>query len=192
MLRDIFYYGKKPNVHPREKFATSLEDARSQSTTEHFWIINEFCDYKDFDWEFDFDFLPDEQVWAEEHINVWPSQHQKDSGTWLVNTDNKTPLTIYRADIDPIRRKNIKSDKWVELDLVDHSKFDFSWHPDPTDPPYIYKWGNKFSPVEFNTCLEYHTPGAIQTRYMNQIVELLPTDYWVEFQQIDKDKFDMT
>ena len=44
MLRDVFYYGNKPNVHPRERFADSLEDAREKCTTEHFWIINEFCD----------------------------------------------------------------------------------------------------------------------------------------------------
>ena len=87
MLRDVFYYGKKPNAHPREKFATDLADARRQCTTEHFWIINEFCDYKNFDWDFDFDFLPDEDVWAVDHNNVWPSQHQKDSGTWLVSNN---------------------------------------------------------------------------------------------------------
>ena len=192
MLRDVFYYGSKPNVHPREKFATSLEDARNHTTTEHFWIINEYCDYRGFDWDFDFDFLPDEDVWTEEHINVWPSQHQKDSGTWLVNTDNKSPLTIYRADVEPVKRKNIKSDAWVELDLVDHTKFDFSWHPDPTDPPYIYKWGSKFAPVQFKTCLEYRTLNATQIKYMDQIVELLPTNCWVEFHQVDKDKFDMS
>jgi hypothetical protein len=192
MLRDVFYYGKKPNVHPREKFATSLEDARQQSTTEHFWIINEYCDYRNFDWDFDFDFLPDEDVWAEAHINVWPSQHQKDSGTWLVNTDNTSSLIIYRADVDVVNRKKIKTDEWVELDSIDNSKFDFSWHPDPTDPPYIYKWGNKFAPVRFKPCLEYHTPGATQIKYMDQIAELLPNDCWVEVQQIDKDKFDMS
>ena len=193
MLRDVFYYGNKPNVHPREKFAASLEDARSQCTTEHFWIINEQCDYRNFDWDFDFDFLPDEDVWAEEHINVWPSQHQKDSGTWLVNTDNTTPLTIYRADVDIIKRKNIKTDNWVELDLVNHARFDFSWHPDPSDPPYIYKWGSKFAPVQFKPVLEYHTEGATQVKYIDQIVELLPnTECWVEFQLVNKDKFDMS
>jgi hypothetical protein len=72
MIRDVFYYNKKPNVHPREKFAKSLEDARQQATTEHFWIINEYGDYKNFDWEWDFDFLPDEDVWAQDHDNVWP------------------------------------------------------------------------------------------------------------------------
>jgi hypothetical protein len=193
MLRDVFYYGSKPNVHPREKFATSLEDARSQAITEHFWIINEYCDYRGFDWDFDFEFLPNEDVWSEEHINVWPSQHQKDSGTWLVNTDNKSPLIIYRADVDVVKRKNIKTSNWVELDLIDNIRFDFSWHPDPNDPPYIYKWGSKFAPVQFKTCLEYHVLGAVQTKYMDQIVELLSNDdCWVEVQKINKNKFDMS
>jgi hypothetical protein len=193
MLRDVFYYGKKPNVHPKEKFATSLEDARKQANTEHFWIINEYCDYRDFDWGFDFEFLPDEDVWAEEHINVWPSEYQKDSGTWLCNTDNISSLIIYRADVGPVKRKNEKNDRWIELDSIDHTKFNFSWHPDPTDPPYIYKWGSKFAPVQFKTCLEYHVLGATEIKYMDQIVELLPnTECWVEVQQVDKHKFDMS
>ena len=56
MLRDVFYFGEKPNVHPRERFAQNIDDARSQCRTSHFWIINEYCDYSVFDWDFDFDF----------------------------------------------------------------------------------------------------------------------------------------
>ena len=103
MIRDVFYFNKKPNVHPKEKPANSVENARQQATTEHFWIITEFCDYKNFDWEWDFEFLPDEDVWAQDHDNVWPSQHQKDSGTWLCPKDHKG-YTVYRADVDPVRR----------------------------------------------------------------------------------------
>ena len=192
MLRDVFYYGKKPNVHPREKFATSIEDARSQCTTEHFWIINEYCDYRNFDWDWDFEFLPDEDVWAEEHNNVWPSQHQKDSGTWLC-PKQYSEIIVYRADVDIVKHKNEKNDNWVLLDLVDEIKFDFSWHPDPTDPPFIYTWGCKFFPVELQPCLEYHVNGATIIKYMDTIVELLPyTERWVEVQEVDKTKFDMS
>jgi hypothetical protein len=192
MLRDVFYYGKKPNVHPKEKFASSIEDARSQCTTEHFWIINEYCDYRGFDWDFDFEFLPDEDVWAEEHNNVWPSQHQNDSGTWLCPKKH-SDIIIYRADVEPIKRKNIKNSNWVLLDLIDETKFDFSWHPNPTDPPYIYTWGCKFFPVELQACLKYHVSGATTVKYMDSIVELLPhTDRWVEVQNIDKSLFDMS
>ena len=193
MLTDVFYFGDKPNAHPREKFAKNYDDARQQSTTSHFWIINEYCDYTGFDWDFDFEFLPDEDVWAEDHINVWPSIHQKDSGTWLCNTDNDTPLTIYRADVEPIKRKRVISKNWVLLDKVDETKFDFSWHPDPTDPPYIYKWGCKYYPVEFKSVLEHHVPGATEIKYMKGIVELLPEwDRWIIHQDIIKEDFDFS
>ena len=190
MLRDVFYYGSKPNVHPREKFATSLEDARKQCTTEHFWIINEYCDYQNFNWDFDFEFLLDEDVWAEEHNNVWPSQHQKDSGTWLC-ASRFSDVIIYRADVNPIKRKNIKNSNWVLLDLIDETKFDFSWHPDPTDPPYIYIWGCKYFPVELQACLEYHVLDASTIKYMTDTVELLPQlDRWVTPSNIDDTNFD--
>jgi hypothetical protein len=191
MLRDVFYYGNKPNVHPREKFAASLEDARQQCTTEHFWIINEHCDYRNFDWDWDFDFLPDHEVWAEEHNNVWPSIHQKDSGTWLCPQE-KNEIVIYRADVEALRRKRIVSTEWKFVDKIDTNKFDFSWHPDPTDPPYIYVWGNKWNPVQLQPALEYHTPGATDRKYMDQVVELLASEYFVEVQPIDKSKFDMS
>jgi hypothetical protein len=191
-IRDVFYYGAKPNIHPREQFAESLTDARNKCSTEHFWIINEFCDYKNFDWDFDFEFLPDEDVWAESHNNVWPSQHQKDSGTWLCSKEH-SDIIIYRNDVFPVYRKNESSTNWVELDTIDHAKFDFSWHPDPTDPPYIYKWGCKFFPAVLRHVLEYRVPGATQEKYMNTVVELVPQhDLWVEHQAIDKNKFDLS
>jgi len=192
MLRDVFYFGKKPNVHPREQFAENINDARLKATTCDFWIINEYCEYRDFDWDFDFEFLPDEDVWAEDHNNVWPSQHQKDSGTWLCPKEH-SDLIIYRGDVDPIKRKNEKTDHWVELDLIDYNKFDFSWHPDPSNPPYIYKWGCKFFPTELKHVLEYRVPNATQVKYMPTVVELLPEyDLWVEHQEINKHKFDMS
>jgi hypothetical protein len=138
MLRDVFYYGEKPNAHPREKYATSIEDARSQCTTEHFWVINEYCDYRGFDWDWDFEFLPDEDVWAEEHNNVWPSQHQKDSGTWLCPKQH-SDIIIYRADVDISVLP-----EWDRWSNVKNNLFDFNyfnWRPDPNSPPYIYQFG---------------------------------------------------
>ena len=181
MLRDVFYYGKKPNVHPREKFATSLTDARQQSATEHFWVINEYCDYKDFDWDFDFDFLPDEDVWAQDHNNVWPSQHQKDSGTWLCSK-NDSQIVIYRNDVEPVKRKNEIGNHWVILKNIDKDKFDFSWHHDPTDPPYIYVFGNQWYDSTIEPTIEYHVKGATQRKYMMlPLATILP--------EMDKYKF---
>ena len=174
MLRDVFYFGEKPNVHPREKFATDLSDAKRQCTTEHFWVINEHCNYKDFDWDWDFDFLPDEDVWAEEHNNVWPSSYQKDSGTCLCST-NIDAVTIYRADVDPIPIKDEVTNNWKLIEYIEKDKFDFKWHPDPTDPPYIYVWGNKWYPGTIMPTVEYHVPGATDRKYvLDHLAPLLP------------------
>ena len=191
MLRDVFYFNKKPNVHPLEAPAENLADARSKSRTEHFWIINEFCDYAGFDWDFDFEFLPDEDVWAEEHNNVWPSQHQKDSGTWLCPIEN-SDVIIYRADVPLVMRKNQDNSNWVLFDSVDESAFDFSWHPDPTDPPYIYAWGTTQYPAQLGPVIEYHVPGATDYKYVLGSVKLLPGEKWAEIQLIDKTSFDLT
>ena len=192
MLRDVFYYGDKPNVHPRERHADSIEHARSMSTTEHFWVINEHCDYKGFDWDWDFDFLPDEDVWAQDHNNVWPSNYQKDSGTWLCPTQ-LSEVIVYRNDVDPVPFKNDISSNWVILENIDKSKFDFKWHPDPTSPPYIYVWGTNWSPPELTPAVEYHTPGASERLYMNIVAALLPNkDCLVEVQKVNESKFDMS
>jgi hypothetical protein len=174
MLRDVFYFGEKPNVHPRERYAIDLADAKRQCTTEHFWVINDHCNYKDFDWDWDFDFLPDEDVWAEDHNNVWPSPYQKDSGTWLCST-NIDALTIYRGDVDPIPLKDEIVSNWKIIEYIEKDKFDFKWHPDPTDPPYIYVFGNEWYPATVMPTVEYHVPGATERKYTtDQIAQLLP------------------
>jgi len=192
MLRDVFYYGNKPNVHPREKFAKDLNDARRQSTTEHFWIINEFCDYKNFDWDFDFDFLPDEDVWASEHNNVWPSVYQKDSGTWLC-PKIFSDIIVYRNDVDSLKRKNIKNDNWVIHYKIDESRFDFAWHPDPTEPPYNYIWGSQWVPATFRPTVEYKVPGATSNKYMTGNAFVVPDmSKWEFLEEIDIDSFDFS
>ena len=174
MIRDVFYYGNKPNAHPREKHAIDLADARSQCTTEHFWIINEYCDYTNFDWDWDFDFLPDEDVWAEEHNNVWPSSYQKDSGTWLCS-EQDSQVIIYRADVDPVSLKDIISGNWKIIEAIDMPSFDFKWHPDPTEDPYIYVFGNQWYSGMIMPTVEYHVPGATNRKYLtDKIAQLLP------------------
>ena len=191
MLRDVFYYGKKPNIHPRERLAKDFEDARNQSTTEHFWIVNEFCDYTNFDFDFDFDFLPDDIAWHSECNNVWPSVHQKDSGTWLCSTEPSDNF-IYRTDVEPLKRF-VDDRYWVFVDNVDKDKFDLTWHHDTTAPPYIYKWGCRFYPVEVEHVLEYRVPNATQVKYMEQKVPLLPSiDNWTINYNIDTTKVDLS
>ena len=47
-------------------------------------------------------------------------------------------------------------------------EFDWSWEPDPGDPPYIYVFGNQWWPAEKMPTVEYHVPGAIERKFMDQ------------------------
>ncbi len=162
-MRDVFYFGDKPNVHPREQFVNSLTEAISLSRSEHFWIINEYCDYTDFDWDFDFDLLPDEDVWAQDYINVFPSQWCKDSGTWLCPTTGCTDK-IYRSDVTPVQRKNEVNRHWETLYNVN---FDYSWHPDSDEPPFIYVFGNQWHRAEDMHTVYYKVEGATDYKFMD-------------------------
>jgi hypothetical protein len=83
--------------------------------------------------------------------------------------------------------------RWVEVQEVDKSKFDFSWRPDPTSPPYIYTWGNKWIDAELKPTIEYRGQNATERKYMTNDVIVLPEwDRWVEVQEVDKSKFDFT
>jgi hypothetical protein len=44
--------------------------------------------------------------------------------------------------------------------------WDYSWVPDPGDPPYIYVFGNQWWPAEKMPTVEYHVPGATERKYM--------------------------
>jgi hypothetical protein len=186
MLRDVFYFGSKPNAHPREQKANDLAHARSLSTTEHFWIVNDECDYRDFDWNFDFDFLPDEDVWMQEFNNAWPSTVSNDSGTWLCPRQDVETF-VYRMDVEPVKLKS----NWKILTPIDMS-FDFSWRPDPHSPPYIYTWGNKYIPAEIQPTLEYHVEGATDRKYMGDVKVVPQWSLWKELIPVDKDTFDFT
>lgn len=190
MLKDVFYFGNKPNAHPRERHANSLAHARSMSTTDHFWIINEFCDYRNFEWDWDFYDLPDEDVWATDHNNVWPSQYQKDSGTWLCSK-NDSDIIIYRNDVSPINRRFMNLDSWENYDHIDKSSFDFNWHPDPTDPPFIYQFGTKW---HANDGPRYIVPGAAQIKYVDHFIAtpLVDMTRWTVPDDVDTSGFDFS
>jgi hypothetical protein len=161
MLRDVFYYSNKPNCHPREQYAKDLAHARELATTEHFWIVNDYCDYINFDWDFDFDFLPDEDVWQGEHNNIWPGSRTLDSGTWLCNK-NQSDIVVYRTDVEPIKQKplpryyikttledlineHLNEVFWALNPDLSYGNFDFNWIPDMTNYMHINVFGNEYS-----------------------------------------------
>lgn len=46
------------------------------------------------------------------------------------------------------------------------SDMDYSWVPDPGDPPYIYVFGNQWWPAEIMPTVEYRVPGATERKYV--------------------------
>jgi hypothetical protein len=50
--------------------------------------------------------------------------------------------------------------------LVD-CEWDYSWVPDPGDPPLIYVFGNQWWSAEKMPTVEYHVPGATDRKYMS-------------------------
>lgn len=131
---DVFYSGTRPNLFAHEQQADSIEHAKELSRTRYFWWVNYLTDYTDFD------FLWEPVPWERHQRHAWPSQWQKDSGTYLVPKQGADE-TNYRTEHELIRLPS--RDPWLVPSNFDASTFDFSWHPDLTDPPYTYQFGTQ-------------------------------------------------
>jgi hypothetical protein len=70
---------------------------------------------------------------------------------------------------------------------VIESDMDYSWVPDPGDPPYIYVFGNQWWPAEKMPTVEYRMPGATERKYVRwPRADLLPdTANWTVPESID-------
>jgi hypothetical protein len=230
---DVFYFesGPKPNLFAHERAVDSVQQAQRLSRTRYFWIVNYLVDYSDWDW------LYEPTPWESHQRHAWCSQHQADSGTYLVprsgysetnyHTDQvlrtvpdlsrwHVPSNIDTAQFDwswhpvpveqyeyhcehhfptqhqssggpvygpgagPIKLESCQSavalpdqSHWTVHENIDPA-WDWSWHPDALEPPYIYVWGNQWNPAEFKASVEYHVPGATERKYMMQRTVRLP------------------
>jgi hypothetical protein len=54
-------------------------------------------------------------------------------------------------------------------------EFDYSWCPDPFDPPYIYVFGNQHWEGERSSTIEYHVTGATEKKFIGDIRAKLST-----------------
>jgi hypothetical protein len=131
---DIFYTGTKPNLFPHEQATDSIEHAQQLSRTRYFWWINYLTDYTGFD------FLWEPTPWESHQRHAWPSQWQKDSGTYLIPKLGYLE-TNYRTDQKLTRLPS--KDNWNIPEGFDLDLFEWSWHPDPADPPYRYQFGTQ-------------------------------------------------
>jgi len=152
---DVFYSGVKPNRFPHEREALDIQHAKQLSGTRYFWWITYLSDYSKFD------FLFEPVPWEAHYTHTWSSQHHAYSGTLLVPAHVDTTEYRFHSDIIPNR-------EWPKNYTVNHAccDFDWTWHPHPFDPPYNYVFGNQWYPANRMPTVEYHVPGATETKYI--------------------------
>jgi hypothetical protein len=154
---DVFYSGTRPNLFAHEQQADSLEHAQQLSRTRYFWWVNYLTDYSG--WNFLWEPVP----WQSHQRHAWPSQWQKDSGTYLVPRSGYTD-TNYRNET--VLRRFYDLPSWTIPCGFDVESFDWSWHPDFTDPPYIYQFATQHQKTGGP---QYLVPGATEVKYVDQI-----------------------
>lgn len=137
-----------------EQAVDSIEQAQQLSKTRYFWWINYLTDYSNFD------FLFEPVPWEAEYTHTWPSQHHEYSGTYLVPKHGEIKYKFH-DEILPLQeyRKNYTIN-------YPNCNFDYTWHPHPMDPPYIYVFGNQWYRSEIMPTVEYHVPGATERKFM--------------------------
>jgi len=80
----------------------------------------------------------------------------------------RVPGAVSRKYVHDFVAKTCRDpDNWKILDHVDHNDLAFNWRPDPTDPPYIYVFGNQWWTGEQKASAEYHVPGATERKYIH-------------------------
>ena len=154
---DIFYSGVKPNQFAHEQAADTIDHARESSRTRYFWWINYLTDYTGFD------FLYEPVPWEAHQRHAWPSQWQKDAETYLVPKSGYTE-TNYRTS--PILPRLPDRTNWTIPATFDPDSFDFSWHPDTTEPGYIYQFGTQHQRTGGP---EYRVAGATDLKFCDQV-----------------------
>ena len=156
---DVFYKGPKPNLFAFERPADSLEDAAQQSRTLYYWYIYGGNDYTNFD----FDYVP--VPWEADHTHVWPSQWQRNGGVYLARRDVVKHTWHFRTEQSVRRLPKANIDSWHCPDEIDFDKWDYSWHPNPLDPPYIYHFGTQWHDVGGPV---YKVPSATEVKYLSE------------------------
>jgi hypothetical protein len=179
---DVFYIGNKPNLFVHERKVESVEQAQQQSRTGYFWMVSYLVDYTGFD------FLWKPVPWQSHQCHAWSSQHQKDAGTYLVPKQGYSEIN-YRKELVLTRLQDRSN--WTIPENFAADSFDFSWHPDATEPDYVYQFGTQHQrtggPV-------YTVPGATNIKYVQHPRSIKTTvdSYWTVPSGTDTGSFDWT
>jgi hypothetical protein len=128
------------------------------------WIIPADIDQE----SFDFSWHP--YVEDQPYIYQFGTQWQKTGGPrYVAEGADETSFTKYidRRILKAKKLPNASSNWKINIPVED---FDFSWHPDETEEPYIYIFGNQWNRAEIESTVEYHVEGASRIKYISDIV----------------------
>ena len=151
--------------------------------TGRYWYIYGGNDYTGFD----FDWL--NPPWEDNYVHVFASQWQRNGEVYFANKDTvKNREWNFCTEQKVIRLPN--RDKWAVPNNIDDSEFDYSWHPDRTEPEYEYRfptqWQREGGPVY---------PGTAGVKYMtNQKIKAGSTQiFYMDFMNttINRHQFDV-
>ena len=155
-------------------------ELRAKLAAQGYWEVPDGLDTSNFDFE-----------WRPFHldrpyIHQFGTQHQKTGGPRFVIPQNEG----IKYQDHQIAIKLPDKDNRCWRPLVANATIDFSWHPDDTEPPFIYVFGNQwYSAVDMPT-YQYRVKGATEKKYMDILATLLPNkDKW-EIPEDIEDEFD--
>jgi hypothetical protein len=132
-----------------------------------YWEIPEGLDITNFD----FSWRP--ELHDRPYIHQFGTQHQKTGGPRFIIPENEG--IKYQSHQHAIKLPNPDDRGWRPL--VPNSTMDFSWHPDETEPPYIYVFGNQWYDVDTIPTYQYRVKGATEKKYMYDVIaKLLPIE----------------
>ena len=132
---------------------------------------------------FDFTWRPEPH--DRPYIHQFGTQHQKTGGPRFVIPEDEG--IKYQSHQHAIRLPNPDDRCWRPLLL--NCTVDFSWHPDETEPPYIYVFRNQWYDIP---TYQYRVPGATDKKYITSLnAYLLPEkEKWETPDDIDASSFD--
>jgi len=112
--------------------------------------------------EFDFDYSWHPDLTEPPMIYQFGTQWQKTGGPQY---SVPTAVDVKYVSQPRVDKTNVDT-HWYTPAGVDTSTFDFTWHPDSTDPPYIYQFATQHQKTGGP---QYVVPGATETKYLAEL-----------------------
>jgi hypothetical protein len=122
------------------------------------WHVPDDIDATGFNW----DWMPDPK--QPPMIYQFGTQWQKTGGPRYVipGASEVVYVDTQRVTKRPSRKN------WKILHDIDETSFDWSWHPDDTEPPLIYAFGNQYRTAEETPTVTYVVPHATEMKYCSE------------------------